>query len=135
MGFFKNLFKRKKDTQQEQNITVSTNPKHNRDYQGVTRPTANINSVSNTSSKKLQSNDIYTGQDVWQIASNAQIIREKQNITQKELAEKLGYKSASFVSRLELWELEKITKEQVESIATALDVPTSELLKITLTRK
>ena len=55
-------------------------------------------------------------------------------MTQKDLAEKLGYKSTSFVSRLELWELEKITKEQVESLANALNVTVDDLLKITLSK-
>ena len=86
---------------------------------------SNKNVIVNT----LDSKNVYLSDEVWQIASNVQIIRERQNITQRDLAERLGYKSASFVSRLELWETEKLTAEQVTNLANALNVQIADILK------
>lgn len=72
--------------------------------------------------------DVYFNKEVWGIGSNVQLRREALKLTQKELSELLGYKSTSFVSKLELWELEKIKHEQIENLARCLKTSVDELL-------
>jgi transcriptional regulator with XRE-family HTH domain len=73
--------------------------------------------------------EVYYEKDLWAIASNVQIIREKYNLTQKQLSERMGYKSTSFISNLELWNTEKIPHERVEKLAQCLGVDLNELLR------
>lgn len=74
--------------------------------------------------------EIYYEKETWDIGINVQSLREAKGLTQKQLAELLGYKSAGFISRLELWRSEKITYEQVETLAKHLDVDIERLLRL-----
>ncbi|GEN83587.1 hypothetical protein SLU01_18990 [Sporosarcina luteola] len=70
------------------------------------------------------------GSDIQNIGSNVSSARLKKEFTQLQLAQRLGYKSASFISRLELWETEKLSHKQLEQIADCLDVPVRDLLQV-----
>ena len=78
--------------------------------------------------KPLPIKEVYTDKEIDIIGGNVEIIRKRKGLTQKQLAESLGYKSTSFVSRLELWEMEKITHAQVVQISQSLNVDISEIL-------
>jgi len=79
--------------------------------------------------KPLSIKEVYTDNEVHIIGGNVETIRKRKGLTQKQLAESLGYKSTSFVSRLELWEVEKITHTQVEQLSQSLNVDVSEILR------
>lgn len=78
--------------------------------------------------KPLPIKEVYTDKDVQIIGGNVEIIRKRKGLTQKQLSESLGYKSTSFVSRLELWEIEKITHTQVVQLSQSLNVDIAEVL-------
>lgn len=94
----------------------------------VTNPISQETKLSNRELKPLEIKEIYSGKDIDIIGGNVEIIRKSRGLTQKQLAESIGYKSASFISRLELWETEKITHVQVEKLAEGLNVDISEIL-------
>lgn len=105
--------------------TVSTN-KQSKYHHAVT---VNLDSSYTLKSREMMPmKDIYTDKEVWGIGANVQLIREDKGLTQKQLSELLGYKSTSFISRLELWELEKIKYEQIENLANCLSVDVNEIL-------
>lgn len=78
--------------------------------------------------KPLEIKEVYLGNDIDIIGGNVEIIRKRKGLTQLQLAEIVGYKSASFISRLELWQTEKITHDQVVKLAEGLNVDISEIL-------
>lgn len=94
----------------------------------VTNPNSQETKLSNRELKPLEIKEIYSGKDIDIIGGNVEIIRRHKGLTQKQLAEAIGYKSASFISRLEMWETEKITHAQVEKLAAGLNVDISEIL-------
>lgn len=85
-------------------------------------------STNTPQTNMISSKNVYTDKEIWTIGGNVQIIRERKGLTQLQLAEHLGYKSASFVSRLELWETEKLTHDQVLKLAECLNVSVDKLL-------
>lgn len=86
-------------------------------------------SINTPQTNIISPKSIYTDKEIWTIGGNVQIIRERKGLTQLQLAEHLGYKSASFVSRLELWETEKLTHDQVLKLAECLNVSVDKLLQ------
>lgn len=94
----------------------------------MTNTTSQETEHVNRQLKPLAIKEVYTDKEVHIIGGNVEIIRKKKGLTQKQLAESLGYKSTSFISRLELWETEKITHVQVEKLAEGLNVDISEIL-------
>jgi ribosome-binding protein aMBF1 (putative translation factor) len=66
--------------------------------------------------------DIYDFDDLSDIGMNIEYARKDKGLTQKQLAELIGYKSASFISRLERSETTSMTHEQLEKIPKALGV-------------
>ena len=94
----------------------------------VTNPTSQETEHVNRQLKPLPIKEVYTDNEVHIIGGNVEIIRKSKGLTQKQLAESLGYKSTSFISRLELWEMEKITHIQVVQLSQGLNVDISEIL-------
>ncbi len=94
----------------------------------VTSPTSQETEHVNRQVKPLSIKEVYTDNEVHIIGGNVEIIRKSKGLTQKQLAESLGYKSTSFISRLELWEMEKITHTQVVQLSQSLNVDISEIL-------
>lgn len=94
----------------------------------VTHPTSQETENVHRQIKPLSIKEVYTDKDVQVIGGNVEIIRKRKGLTQKQLAESLGYKSTSFISRLELWEMEKITHAQVVQLSQSLNVDISEIL-------
>lgn len=80
------------------------------------------------SSKPIPPKAVYTDKEIYGIGANVEFRRKKLNLTQKQLSEMLGYKSSSFISRLELWELMNLKHEQVEALAMALNTTVDDLL-------
>ncbi|WP_164779637.1 TerD family protein [Paenibacillus kobensis] len=76
----------------------------------------------------IPSKETYDYHDAYIIGLNVERIRRTLGITQKHLAEKLGYKSANPISRLERGELERFTHAQLVNLADKLQVPTRQLL-------
>lgn len=94
----------------------------------VNHPTSQETEHVHRQIKPLSIKEVYTDKDVQVIGGNVEIIRKRKGLTQKQLAESLGYKSTSFISRLELWEMEKITHAQVVQLSQSLNVDISEIL-------
>lgn len=76
----------------------------------------------------LQVKDVYDYNESFLIGRNVERARRHLSLTQKQLAEKIGYKSANPISRLERGELERFTYSQVVVIADALHISARQLL-------
>ncbi|WP_258200278.1 helix-turn-helix domain-containing protein [Paenibacillus endoradicis] len=83
-----------------------------------------INSIR----KPISYKSYYTDRELLSIALNIEYARKDRNISQQQLSDCLGYKSTSFISRLETSQAEKISHEKVINIAKCLDVDPSEIL-------
>lgn len=119
---FLNFFKQLKP-----NVNAPSDTQNN-DLGMVTNPASRRIKLSHRELKPLEIKEVYRGKDIDIIGGNVDIIRRSKGITQKQLAESIGYKSASFISRLEMWDTEKITYAQVEKLAEGLNVSISEIL-------
>ncbi|UYB50409.1 helix-turn-helix transcriptional regulator (plasmid) [Lysinibacillus capsici] len=109
------------------NSMTNTNT-HVNHVEHVTNPTSQETEHVHRQLKPLSIKEVYTDNDVQIIGGNVEIIRKRKGLTQKQLAESLGYKSTSFISRLELWEMEKITHAQVVQLSQSLNVDIAEIL-------
>ncbi|EFM12632.1 stress protein [Paenibacillus curdlanolyticus YK9] len=72
--------------------------------------------------------DLYDLYETFQIGHNVERVRRSIGMTQKQLAEKIGYKSASPISRLERGELDRFSHSQLLLLAEALNVTSRQLL-------
>ncbi|WNF36456.1 helix-turn-helix transcriptional regulator [Bacillaceae bacterium IKA-2] len=104
MNFIKKLFKKKPN-----NVTVSVTS-----YTSIPKP--------------ISLNSVYTGEDFFSIRKNILEIKRDKKLTQKQLSDCLGFKSNSFVSKLERCEMQKIDHEHVDKLANCLNVEISQLL-------
>ncbi|MWC28887.1 helix-turn-helix domain-containing protein [Paenibacillus sp. MMS18-CY102] len=78
--------------------------------------------------QSIASKDIYDVYETFQIGQNVERVRRSLSTTQKQLAEKIGYKSANLISRLERGELDRFSHAQLIQLAEALNVTTRHLL-------
>lgn len=139
--FIKNLFKKQK---QEELTSQTTDPRHAKKFQGVTRPTAtnyenrhpieskftiDVTRTSyHTRPKQIPHKKSYSGDDLFSIRGNVIRYRKSKKLTQKDVASQLGYSSTSFISNLERGDLQSIKHEDVEKLAKCLGVNIDELL-------
>lgn len=123
VGFFKGLAKVFMDgynsnnqNKQKASLPIDLNVKSEFTSYGVT-------------SKEIVTKHFYENDNLFYIKKNTISIRHDKKITQKQISEKMGFKSISFISKFENGNLRKITHEQLKQIAEGLEVDISELLR------
>lgn len=120
-NLLKKLFNISRKKQKNNNIEKQSNSCINSSFKVTTESynakRANINRKST-----------YYDDEVFYIRQNIIKYRRNKKISQKELSQCLGFKSTSFIYKLEGGLLHKLSHEQVEDIASCLNVNVDDLL-------